>query len=144
MTSNSKLPRHEVDVATVGESVRTAAQRMQQRRVGCVVVVDREDRPIGILTDRDLAIRVVAAGLNPLDVKVGEVMTPNPTTAPEDADSDRQLTAMRSARVRRLPLVDRNGRLRDLIALDDLLALEAHRLGTVADLLYGTGPKSSS
>lgn len=142
MTPVPNTPRHEVDVATVGETARTAAQRMQQRRVGCVVVVDREDRPIGILTDRDLALRVVAPGLNPLDVLVGDIMTRSPTTAPEDATPDRQLSIMKAARIRRLPLVDRNGRLRGVVALDDVLALEAHRMGSVADLLWQTSPQS--
>src|SRR6185295_14017799 len=63
---------HGAVVAELGESAATAARRMRDFRVGCVVVV-RDCRPVGILTDRDLAIRVVAAGLDPEKTLVSEI-----------------------------------------------------------------------
>jgi CBS domain-containing protein len=65
----------EVDTAAPHESVRTAAQRMSTRGVGTLVVTDAQDRAVGILTDRDVTVRVVAARRDPESTRVSEVMT---------------------------------------------------------------------
>ena len=74
----------EVDTAVPHESVYLAAERMLQRAVGCLVVVDDANRPIGILTDRDLVQRVMAKGLSPTDTFVQDIMTQGLKTIAED------------------------------------------------------------
>lgn len=93
----------EVDVITESESTVTAARRMNDRKVGTLVVVDRDSRPVGIVTDRDLAMRVLGAGKDGARNVIREAMTPAPklvreTTAIEDA-----LRMMRAGPFRRLP-----------------------------------------
>jgi len=72
-----------VDTASFDESALDAAQRMRDRQVGTLVVIDAE-HPVGIVTDRDLTVRVLATGVDPKAVRVSEVMTPSPTTIREE------------------------------------------------------------
>ena len=73
--STGRICVREVDIAEVDESVQAAAQRMNSRNVGALVVLDQEKRPLGMLTDRDLAVRVLAKAVAPNQTTVGEVMT---------------------------------------------------------------------
>jgi signal-transduction protein with cAMP-binding, CBS, and nucleotidyltransferase domain len=105
--------------------VREVARVMDERVVGAVVVVDGE-RPIGIVTDRDLVVRLLARGL-PDDARVDSVMTVDPVVLDADASPTRAVHLFERHAVRRLPLVDA-GRFVGLLAVDDLL------VNTVADL----------
>ncbi len=125
-----------VDLADLEESVQAAAQRMLERNVGTLVVLNIVRRPIGILTDRDLALRVLAPGKNPRDTRVREVMTWNPTTISENAPIESALNQMRSGGFRRLPVTRLDGELVGLISLDDILSLlseEFFELGTIVE-----------
>jgi CBS domain-containing protein len=75
--------KRDVDTATYDEPVAVVARRMRDRQVGTIVVVDGE-RAVGIVTDRDLTVRVLATGLDAATTRVSEVMTPSPTTVQED------------------------------------------------------------
>ncbi len=130
----------EVDLADAEETVAQAAKRMHQRAVGTLVILDQAKQPIGILTDRDLVERVLAAGLNPLRTAVGEVMTRNPKTILEDESIESSLTRMRSGCFRRLPVVDHGGRLVGLLSLDDVLMLLAEEFDDVGRLLKRETP----
>jgi CBS domain-containing protein len=115
--------RREVITADPGDLIPDVAGLMDYYNVGCVVVVE-ESRPVGILTDRDLALRVLTArkadaGFE--NLTAAEVMTPDPRTVHEDEGFDHALELMRGANVRRLPVVDRHGKLRGIVSLDDLL-----------------------
>jgi len=103
-------------------AVRDVAQHMDHSGVGCVLVVD-EGRLVGMITDRDLALRVLAKGLSG-DTTAGTVMTPRPVTVHADADIDVALRAFRRNEFRRLPVtVDDVGDeiVVGMIAVDDLL-----------------------
>jgi CBS domain-containing protein len=115
-----------VITAAPSDDVRAVAARMRDRRVGSVVIVEG-NRPVGIVTDRDLAVRVVAAGL-PAETPVADVMTIDPTVARSDAGVDTILSTMRKAGARRLPLVDERGHLVGIITHDDLLLLLAREM----------------
>jgi CBS domain-containing protein len=114
-----------------------AAQLMREEEVGCVLVLDERRKPLGILTDRDLVVRGVATGRS-LSTPVEEVMSRNPfTTKPTEPV---MLAARRMADllVRRLPVVDEEGRAVGLISVDDLLTILITELSNVASAIVGT------
>ena len=132
----------EVDLADPDETVGQAARRMHQRGVGTLVVLGREQQPEGILTDRDLVERVLAAGRDPQTTSVAEVMTPNPKTISEDAAIEAALSLMRSGRFRRLPVTSREGRLVGMLSVDDVLMLLAEEFTEVGRLLERETPQA--
>ena len=124
------------------QTVFEAAQRMRSRHVGSVFVTDEEGgRPVGVLTDRDIVVRVVGAGLDPTTTAVGDVMTPSPITLRADESIDVALFRMREKGIRRLPIVDRQWKLVGTVSLDDLLVLLSAELGqTAAVVRDNSGP----
>ncbi|MEO2083262.1 MAG: CBS domain-containing protein [Desulfurobacteriaceae bacterium] len=115
------LIKRKVVTVEPDDPVSLAAKRMQDKLVGSLVVLDG-DKPAGIITDRDIAIRVVGAGKSP-DTPVREVMTKDPITIREDASFFELTKAFREAAVRRLIVVDKDGRLVGLISVDDVFEL---------------------
>ncbi|MFI7090367.1 CBS domain-containing protein [Streptomyces lydicus] len=108
------------------------AQQMRERTVGCVVVWS-DGTVQGIVTDRDLAVRGLAAEVS-ADAPVSDVMTAPVLTVRAEDDVDVAYQAMHRAGVRRLPVVD-GSRLIGLVALDDLLMDVSRRLGEVLEPL---------
>lgn len=107
-------------VSTVSPSTKVgeAARQMRDLNVGSLPVVDRQEL-VGIVTDRDITIRVTADGLNPDEVMVKDVMTSNPTTISPDQTVDEASRVMSRQQVRRLPVVE-NGKLVGILALGDV------------------------
>lgn len=132
----------EVDIATEDESVMVAARRMHDRKVGTLVIVDEYRHPIGILTDRDLATRVVANGRDAATTTIGRVMTREPCSISEDAPIEAALTAMRVNACRRLTVVDQDRVLVGLIALDDILSLLAEEFREIGSVIQEESPQS--
>lgn len=99
-------------------SAQDAARQMDFSGVGCLVVVDAE-RMVGIVTDRDVALRVLAADLPP-DTPIGEVMTRDVISVSADEDVDAAFAIFRSNAVRRLPVLA-EGTVVGVITVDDLL-----------------------
>jgi CBS domain-containing protein len=137
--SVGRICSRDVDTVHFDESVLESARRMRDRQVGTVVVVDNM-RPVGILTDRDLTVRVLAAGLDAKVTRVSEVMTPSPTTIGEDDSIKTAVGYMRAGRFRRLPVVGRDGRVIGILALDDVLELVADELADIGQLLKREAP----
>jgi predicted transcriptional regulator len=111
-----------------------AAQLMRNQHVGFLVVFkdgDQWKHPIGVLTDRDIALEVVAREVGPHEVTVGDVMTPDPVIASENGDVGELLQAMRIAGIRRAPVVDARGTLTGIVAMDDAIDLVA---GSLCDI----------
>jgi CBS domain-containing protein len=96
-----------------------AAKMMQQERVGLAPIVDG-GRLVGTLTDRDIVTRVVAQGKNPQSVTVREVASTAPVTISPQQDLDQALQLMTSHQVRRLPVVEEDGRLVGIVAQADI------------------------
>ena len=101
------------------ETVTKVASLMKQHDVGSVPVAE-SDRLVGIVTDRDIVLKVVAAGRNPDQTPVRDAMTPNPVSCKEDDDLEHALKLMKERQVRRMPIVDGSGRLSGIIAQADV------------------------
>jgi CBS domain-containing protein len=128
-------------IAAVGPqaSVVEVARLMEKRHVGAVVVTV-DERPIGIVTDRDLALRAVAHG-QPLSLPIVEIMSAELIVAHRDDGLDQALFAMRANGVRRLPIVDEAGVLCGMVSLDDLLVLLSAEISCGAEtVLDNRGP----
>jgi CBS domain-containing protein len=128
------------NVATVGadQDVGQAAILMREQHVGDLIVVEPRGGavlPIGILTDRDIVVGVIAKGIAPAAVTVGDTMTRDLLTIREDASLEFALREMRRYGVRRAPVVRANGDLVGVIAVDDVLQHLAGQLSRLADLL---------
>lgn len=103
----------------VGTTVQQAAQIMRDQGLGDVLVVDGDGSLVGVLTDRDIAVRAVADHTDAGSVAVGEVCSRDPVTITPDRPSEEAVELMRTHAVRRLPVVDR-GRLLGIVSLGDL------------------------
>jgi citrate synthase len=103
------------------EVLAEVAVRMQERRVGSVVVVDGSDRPIGILTERDL-VRIAAAGADPSTAKVSEWMTPDPDCVAPDVEVVDAFKSLAEHGYRHIPVV-REGALVGIVSMRDLMRI---------------------
>jgi CBS domain-containing protein len=143
LMSVGRICVREVDLADADETIVQAAKRMHQRAVGTLVILGPGKQPVGIVTDRDLVERVLAAGRDPMLTSVAEVMTRDPKTISEEGAIETGLALMRSGRFRRLPVVDREGQLVGLVSLDDVLMLLAEEFTQVGRLLQRETPSGA-
>lgn len=120
-------------VLSPNDPVLDAARAIEQNRVGAVVVQDR-GRVVGILTDRDLAVRALGRALDPHTTKIREVMTPSPVTLTPADSQDAAIELMQRYNVRRIPLVE-NDRCVGMVSLDDLILDEAAPLEELAAIV---------
>jgi CBS domain-containing protein len=123
-----------VVTASIRMTIAEAAQAMRAKNVGALVVVNA-GRPLGILTDRDIVMDVVARGNDPDSVLVGDVMHKKPAVISADAGLMDAAHLFAKTGVRRLPVVNRAGQVIGIIALDDLMILLGNELGHVAAAL---------
>ena len=129
-----KICTKPVVTASAQMTVDQAARAMRSRTVGALVVVNA-GRPVGMLTDRDVAIEVVAKGLDPETARVGDVMRKRPITIREDLGILDAAKVFARTGVRRLPVVTKSGVLVGVITVDDLIMLLGNELGHVAGAL---------
>lgn len=133
-----EICNREVVVMQRGESVLDAAKLMRQHHVGNVLVVDSRNGsrvPVGIVTDRDLVVEIMAAELDGKNISVGEIMVPGLATVKEETGVFEAIQYMRAKGVRRLPVVNDSGGLSGIIALDDLLELLSEELLALSKLV---------
>ncbi|APR88026.1 CBS domain protein [Minicystis rosea] len=121
---------HGVVIAELNETAGAAARRMRDFRVGCVVVV-RESRPVGILTDRDIVLRVVAEGLDAEQTLISAIVTYEAATIPRDAAVETAVRVMSERGVRRIPIVTDDGKVTGIVTADDLTVMFATLLGQI-------------
>jgi CBS domain-containing protein len=122
----SEVMTRDVRVANPEQSIREAAQLMAELDAG-VLPVGADDRLVGMITDRDIAVRGVAKGKAP-DTPVREVMTADVKYCFDDEEVDHVARNMADIQVRRLPVVNRDRRLVGIIAIADLAANEDVRV----------------
>ncbi len=116
------------------ETVQAVAQRMAQYDVGTLIVVEAH-KPVGIITDRDLVLRVMAKELRPQEATVRVAMTRNPVCVSEHTALEEAIALMRGYHVRRLIVVNEHKELIGVLALDDLLLLLGEEQHAVAGLM---------
>ncbi len=133
-----KLCVREVAVAKRNTTIHDAARVMRQFHVGDLVVVDDADgrtRPVGIITDRDVVLSVVATGLDPTVFTVGDLVNRDLVTVHEQDGVFETIQKMRSHGIRRMPVVDSEGALVGIISVDDLVQLMAEEMAELGKLI---------
>jgi CBS domain-containing protein len=130
----------EVLIALPDERVRAVATRLGETQLGSAVVIDASGEPLGILTDRDIAVRCVGAGQDPDETRVSSVMSPNPEVVHEEMPIEQALERMAGAHLRRLIVIDDDDKLVGILALDDVLELLVEETASIGKLLAKRGP----
>lgn len=136
--SIGEICNREVVLVDKDSSVRDAARLMRTHHVGDLVVAEERDGrriPIGILTDRDIVVELIAEGVDLGTVVVGDVMSVKLFTAREEDDTFDTIKEMRARGVRRLPVVDKRGGLVGIVAVDDLIDLLGETLEDITRLI---------
>jgi CBS domain-containing protein len=113
-------------------TVREAAETMRANDIGDVVIVDDNGAISGILTDRDIVVRVVAEGRDPRVTRIGDIASRELTAASPDDPVDRAVQLMRERAIRRLPVVDK-GKPVGIVSIGDL-ALDRDPDSALADI----------
>jgi CBS domain-containing protein len=129
-----------LDVASCSPriSVLEAARLMRQKHTGDLVVVDDgedQQEPIGVITDRDIVVEVLANDLNPATTTVGSIIRHPVVVAHESEDPATALERMRTHGVRRIPIVSKHNRLIGILTVDDLLKLLAAEASTLTEIV---------
>ena len=123
----SQILTREVETIRPDTTVREAAQRMRSMDVGSLPVCDGR-RLLGMVTDRDITIRVTAEGRDAANTPVQEAMTPDVTFVFEDQDVQDAARIMREQQIRRLPVLSRDKQLVGIVALGDVAQTGNDRL----------------
>lgn len=135
MPEIKSIVREQVVSASSDTSLADVAQLMDEENVGSVVIVD-DDRPQGIVTDRDITINVVVHGDDPTSVTAADVMSEDLVTVETDSGIFDVLRTMEESNVRRIPATDADGNLAGIVTFDDfviLLGRELKLLGNVIE-----------
>jgi CBS domain-containing protein len=120
--------------------VKAAAQLMREHHVGSVVVVEEmvEKRiPTGIVTDRDIAVAVVALGLDPEVIQIGDIAAGDLVTVREDWDLSEVVELMQIRSLRRMVVTDADGHLAGIVTADDVLSVLAEEMSELASMVGG-------
>lgn len=134
----SEICNREVVIVQRDDTVLKAARLMRQHHVGDVLVVEERNGirvPVGIVTDRDLVVEIMAPELDQSVITVSDIMAPELTTVKEGTGVFEAIQYMRGKGVRRLPVVNESGGLVGILALDDLLELLSEELFELAKLV---------
>ena len=122
-----------VGCVTPRATVVEAGQKMRSRSIGAVVVISDDHKPIGLVTDRDIVMRVVADNKAPNQISVEQVMSGGVVTLPEEASLRQATELMRDKGVRRVVVIDDSGRVSGLVSFDDLLVILGMEIGNLAN-----------
>jgi len=140
--STGTLCSRVVATAAPDESIRVAARRMAKNDVGTLVVLEGAagGRPVGVVTDRDIAMRCTAAGMDPDETPIREIMSQPVHTVGEYVDVADALSRMARSGTRRLVVTGDEGRLMGIFSLDDALDSLAQQATAVGQLLSSQQP----
>jgi CBS domain-containing protein len=114
---------------------------MRKEDIGSLPVVDGDQRLVGMVTDRDIVVKIVATGGDVRSARVRDAMTANPVSVREDDDVDDAVQVMSQRQVRRLPVVDAGGRLTGIISQADI-ATRGERDATTGELVEAISERS--
>ena len=133
MTEIRELMTQNPATLSTGSTIVDAAKLMRDKDTGIAPITDG-DRLVGVITDRDIAIEVVAQGMDPQTTKVDQVASQNLVTIDPQQDLDEALRLMAQHQVRRLPVVEEDGRLVGILAQADVARhADAERTGEVVE-----------
>lgn len=118
------------------KSIVDACRMLQEQNVGCVLI-EEKGKLLGLLTDRDIALKVTAEKRDPQTTKVREVMSTNLTTIPVNRTLHDLTTVMHTYHVRRVPIVDSDDKVLGLVTLDDLLILLGQEMSDLSQGISG-------
>lgn len=134
-----KICRRPVVTIRPGDSLSTAARLMREHHIGYLIVADPQSsgaiRPLGVLTDRDIVLTVLAKEADPAALTAGDIMNSQPVTADESDSVESALQTMRRIGVRRLPVVGRRGELTGVLSLDDVIDTLASDIQELAGVI---------
>ena len=131
-----ELCNRETFIVLKDENIVEVAKLMRHYHVGDLIVVTKSEEsniPVGIITDRDIVMEVVANSADPKTVKISDIMSQELVTAREDEGIHESIERMRMYGIRRLPIVDKEGCLAGILSVDDILEF----LGEEIDALIG-------
>ena len=134
MTTIADLMTRDVRAMSPADTVAYAARTMGEIGVGAIPVCEGA-KLVGIVTDRDIAVRAVGAGLDPKTAKLSEIMTRDVRWAKEGEDLDEALRDMGKRQIRRLPVVDAAGKLSGILSLGDVASKTNEDRAEVAESL---------
>jgi CBS domain-containing protein len=143
MASVSEIMSSDVQVVAPEDSLRAAAQLMQDRDVGALPVCEGNTL-VGIVTDRDIAVRGVAGGLDPDQDRVSDVMTDGVEVCGAGDDAQAVMRLMGEMQVRRLPVVNSDGRLMGIVSLADLATRQSAPIDRAVREISEPGPAEES
>jgi CBS domain-containing protein len=132
-----KLCNRKVITTERGTTIRDAARLMRKHHVGCLIVTEEKagiTEPVGILTDRDIVMEVIAADIGLDEVSVGDIMCFALLKVCEHDSILETAQRMRARGVRRVPVINDKGELSGILALDDILGLLSEELSMLARL----------
>lgn len=132
------IAREEVVTIASNASVADVVETMQAKNVGSVVVVD-DGSPVGIVTDRDVAMKALGADIDPGSMTVDDVMSRDLTSVDADVGLLDLLSLMGEEGIRRVPVVE-DGTLVGIVTLDDILVLLSMELQSIANIIRATSP----
>ncbi|MDP1637210.1 MAG: CBS domain-containing protein [Candidatus Nitrotoga sp.] len=141
-----EICNREVVVAWRNDTALEASRLMRQHHVGNVLVVDDHNGvqiPVGIVTDRDLIMEIMAPELDGATITLGDIMSRELVTVKESTGVFEAIQYMRQKAVRRLPIVDESGGLVGILTLDDLLELLSEEFHEIAKLVRNEQQKES-
>ena len=134
-----ELCNRETIIVLKDENIVEAARLMRHYHVGDLIVVNKSEdgnTPIGIVTDRDIVMEVVANHVDPQTVKVVDIMSQKLIIGSEEEGIYECIERMRTHGIRRIPIVDENGYLAGILSVDDILEFLGEEVGSLIELFY--------
>lgn len=123
-----------IETAGPDTSAEALALRLEEANVGSIVI-EEDMIPVGIVTDRDIALRLVGRGEDPSSIEAQDIMSPDPVTISIDAGLLDVTRTMRKHTIRRLPVVDEEDKLVGIITLDDVMGLLTRELADLGGVI---------
>lgn len=142
----SEFCNREVVFTTRRTPITEAAQLMRQHHVGDLVVVDELDGnrvPVGIITDRDIVVEIIAKALDYNDFNVGDIMSPQLFSVQEKEGVFETMRLMRTKGIRRIPVVNQKGGLEGIVSADDMLDLMSEEMLELAKVAPSESARES-
>lgn len=133
------IARTDVMTASRDQSAGNLATVMKEENVGSVII-ETDDEPVGIVTDRDLVIDVLEPRADPTTVTAEEVMTETPVTVGGEQGVFDAIRTLHESSVRRLPVVDGDDSVAGIVTLDDLVVMLSDELDSLGDVIEAESP----